>query len=628
MTSRSTRALRFVSAVGAAAIAFGASLAATPAAFADEASTVKLNLVNINDFHGRISKDTKSFAAKVANLTSQPNSLFLSAGDNVGASLYASSSAQDQPTIDVLNALGLKASAVGNHEFDRGASDLDNRIIGPDNARNAKWDYLGANVYKKGTKTPAYKEYSIQNVGGVRVAVIGTVTQEVPTLVSPSGTSGLDFGDPVEATNRVADELTDGNDANGEADVVVAEFHEGAPEGTVEKATIDQELQNSNSAFAKIVHNTSSKVSAILTGHTHKQYAWVDTQHNRPVLQTGSYGENIGQVTLDFDKSTKKVTAFTQQNFPTKGATSSLPVVAEVDKIAQDAMAAAAVKGNEKIGSITADFTRAHTSTTGDSTAEDRGAESTLGNLVGNMLRDTLKSSDRGGAEIGVVNPGGLRADLTMGDDNGVVTMADANAVLPFANNLNTVSLTGAQFKELLEEQWRSDSNRPKLNLGLSDNVQYTFDASATQGNRIKSIMIGGSPIDPKRSYRIGTFSFLASGGDAFTVFTKGANLKDSGLIDFDGWVEYIKNHSPMTPSYQKLGVEVKGMPATVKPGDDITLTLGSLKLTSGGVPDPKKLDAFFVGGDNEQLQIQQTLEPGVSEQTIKIHVPETLQNA
>lgn len=101
-------------------------------------------------------------------------------------------------------------------------------MIGKEGARNAQWDYLGANVYKKGTTTPALPEYSIQEVNGVKVGIIGAVTQETGTLVAPGGVKDIEFGDPVEAVNRVAKQLTDGDESNGEADVIVAEYHEGA----------------------------------------------------------------------------------------------------------------------------------------------------------------------------------------------------------------------------------------------------------------------------------------------------------------------------------------------------------------------------------------------------------------
>ena len=122
----------------------------------------------------------------------------------------------------------------------------------------------------------------------------------------------------------------------------------------------------------------------------------------------------------------------------------------------------------------------------------------------------SLGDPARGGATIGVVNPGGLRSELCYSPD-GVVTYAEANNVLPFVNNLWTITLTGAQFKTLLEQQWQRNPDgtipsRPYLQLGLSENVTYTFDASLAEGSRITSITVDGQPIDPAPSPSVPSF--------------------------------------------------------------------------------------------------------------------------
>src|SRR6478752_7419359 len=190
-----TRALvaSTVLAVGAATLA---GVAAAPSASA--ADPVTINLLGINDFHGRIDPAiTVRWAYEIQHLRDQAvtpstGSLLVGAGDLIGASLFNSAIAQDQPTIDVMNAIGLDASAVGNHEFDKGWADLRDRIIGPDDDRNAEWDYLGANVYAKGTQDPVLPEYAIITINGIRVGVIGAVTEETSALVSPGGITDID----------------------------------------------------------------------------------------------------------------------------------------------------------------------------------------------------------------------------------------------------------------------------------------------------------------------------------------------------------------------------------------------------------------------------------------------------
>ncbi|WP_426518328.1 ExeM/NucH family extracellular endonuclease [Diaminobutyricibacter sp. McL0618] len=569
-----------------------------------KAAPVTLNLLNINDFHGRIDSNTVKFAGTVEKLRAQAgdaNSLFLSDGDNIGASLFASASAGDIPTIDVLNALELKASSVGNHEFDNGFSDLTGRVKDA-----AAFSYLGANVYKKGTTDPALPEYAVFAVDGLKVGVIGAVTEETPALVSPGGISTLDFGDPVAAVNRVATQLTDGDPSNGEADVLVAEYHEGAGFGTPDGSTLEKELA-AGGAFADIVTKTSPKVAAIFTGHTHKQYAWdapvpgVDGA-TRPIVQTGSYGENIGQVTLTVDPETDAVTGHTARNVARTTETdaslvAAYPRVATVKTIVDKALADAAVIGNQKVGSVTKDITTAYLGGARD----DRMSESTLGNLVADSLLTTLSPAELGGAEIGVVNPGGLRADLLYGAD-GSISYAQANAVLPFVNNLWTTTLTGAQFKQALEQQWQRNADgtvpsRPFLNLGLSKNVSYTYDASRAEGDRITSIIVNGQPIDVAKPYRIGSFSFLVQGGDNFRAFAAGTNTKDSGLIDRDAWIGYLQKNSPVSPSFAKRGVSVSGVPTGVlQRGEQVSFTVSKLNLTSLGSPANTSLQLTWAG--------------------------------
>lgn len=580
-------------------VVVGLDLPAAPA-------SVDLNLLNINDFHGRIDTNTVQVAGTIEKLraAAAPGATaFLSAGDNIGASLFASAVAKDQPTIDVLNALELKAAAVGNHEFDGGWADLRDRVIA--GGTNAKFPYLGANVYRKGTTEPALPEYTVLDLNGIKVAVIGTVTQEVPSLVTPAGIADLDFGDPVDAINRVAAKIT----ADKAADVIIVEDHDGSGSGVVEGATLEQEVA-AGGPFARLVTETSADVDAIFTGHTHKEYAWDApvpgvAGKTRPIVQTGNYGENVGQIQLTVDTTTRQVTAYKAGNVKrttdaAAGLVAAYPRVAAVDAIVKKALADAAEVGNQPVGSVTKDITTAFTTdATGGAKRDDRGSESTLGNLVADSLLDSLKSADLGGAEIGVVNAGGLRNELYYAPD-GTITYAEANAVLPFVNNLWTTSLTGAQVKTLLEQQWQTNPDgtvpsRAYLQLGLSKNVNYTYDAARAAGDRITAVRVNGELLDPAKSYRVGTFSFLATGGDNFRVFTEGTNTRDSGLVDRDAWIGYLQKSSPVSPDFARRSVAVANTTADgVKPGESITLTVSKLDLTSLGSPVNTAMAASF----------------------------------
>lgn len=602
--------LRAVSSATALGVcATGLVVAAAPSAYA---APVTIQLLNINDFHGRIDANTTKFATTVEDRrAANPNTLLLSAGDNIGASLFASSVQQDGPTIDVLNALDLRGSAVGNHEFDKGAADLTGRVDD-----RAAFDYLGANVYDKGTTTPALQEYAIYQVGGVTVGVVGVVTQETTDAVSPAGIADLDFGDPVEAVNRVAGQLSDGDDTNGEAEVIVAEYHEGADANLATQAACDTAIA-ADTVFGDIATDTVAAVDVIFTGHTHSTYACdgpvPGSQGTRPIVQTGSYGANLGQVELTVESTTGEVTAYTKANIArSASANLSLPRVAQVKSIVDSAIARSVEVGDVAVGTQTGDITTAFTG--GDYTGpggtytggarDDRAAESTLGNLVAEALRTGVTGRT---ADLAVTNPGGLRAELLVAGDtstysantDGVITLAEAAAVLPFANTVSLVDLTGAQLDAVLEQQWPTASRTTTLKLGLSDNVRVTTDPSRPAGDRVTSIRIDGVPVDPTATYTVSTLNFLAGGGDGFSALAEGRST-DIGLLDLDLLTDQLEKTSPVSPDFARHQVDVSGtLPETVGAGDEVDVSLSNLDLTSQGSPANASVLAFAVDGDD-----------------------------
>ncbi|RAE55929.1 5'-nucleotidase C-terminal domain-containing protein, partial [Burkholderia multivorans] len=185
--------------------------------------------------------------------------------------------------------------------------------------------------------------------------------------------------------------------------------------------------------------------------------------------------------------------------------------------------------------------------------SEDRGAESTLGNLVADALKDGVGDSQLAPADFGITNPGGLRTDLKCDDIYNTekrceVTAAELNAVLPFANDHGVVTMKGADVIGLFEEQWQpAGASRPFLHLGISKELDVVYDSSAEAGKRVKSVKVNGEEIDPNRDYRVATLSFLAAGGDNFSSFAKGT-FEQSGLTDFETWTKYFNDNSPVAP--------------------------------------------------------------------------------
>lgn len=557
--------------------------------------TAPLTLLTFNDFHGRIATsgpDTVAFFGTIEQeraKAGEDNSLVLSQGDNIGASLFASAVQDDNPTIDMLNAMDVASSTIGNHEFDKGFDDLTGRV-----QPRSEFNYLSANLYKTGTTTPYFKPYQIFERSGVKVAVIGAITGDLKSLVAPEVFKNVDLGDPVEAVNRYATQLSDGNPRNGEADVIVASYHEGAAVGDPAKLA----EATAYPAFDAIVNKTSPAVDAILTAHTHQTYSYTapipGTDRSRPVIESGAYGALVGKTVLTVDttpvtKTSKgkgkgktigaglagTVCSFTTTNLTpvasteVAGLVAQYPRVAQVQQITTDALAQAKIVGERVIANAAAPITRGKKADGN----EDRGVESTASDMVAQMFYDTLSNGDAD--FIGVQNPGGTRADLPAGN----ITYAAAAAVLPFANTLMTTQLTGAQVKTMLEQQWQTNADgsipsRAYLQLGLSKNVTYTYDETRPMGDRITSITINGKAIDPAKLYTVGSGNFLITGGDNFRVLAQGRNTRDTGASDLAAWVDWLTAQGTVSPDFARQAVSVQG-PTTLTRGTAATFTVG-----------------------------------------------------
>ncbi|WP_344306869.1 bifunctional UDP-sugar hydrolase/5'-nucleotidase [Brevibacterium samyangense] len=520
------------------------TLVAPALAVASEGTEVQL--LGITDFHGRLADAGVAVANAVetARADFDGPTAFLSAGDNIGASTYESSSQQDTPTLEYLNAIGLQASAVGNHEFDRGFADLTGRV-----ADEAAFPYLGANVYATGTETLAdgVEASTIVDAGDVTIGVIGVVTAETETLVSPAGIADIDFGDPTEAVNREAERLESLPEAQ-RPDMIVVQAHV----GTADTSSLEAAVA-SNADFGDLVEESSPAVDALFFGHTHVPFDTTapipGTDRERPIVQAGNYGEYLSAVRMTSLGNGDWTVADQELIAPEDVAPlENNAVVDEATRIVDDAIATSEEVGSEVIGTITEDITRAG----GD--ADDRGAESTLGNLVADALQYGTSLSQFE-SDFAITNPGGLRDDLLVDDTfgseaPGEVTAAELNAVLPFANDHVVVELSGADVITLFEQQWQpADSSRPFLHLGISEQLDVVYDSTAEEGARVLSVKVNGEEIDPEATYTVATLSFLASGGDNFSAFANGTTHL-TGLTDFEVWQSYFENHSPVSPDH------------------------------------------------------------------------------
>ncbi|OFT44429.1 bifunctional metallophosphatase/5'-nucleotidase [Corynebacterium sp. HMSC06G04] len=585
----------------AASTVTAVALSGAPA-FAQD-NTVTISVSNITDIHGHLEnglpKDKtvkpgdEMGAALLQSLIKKVNEgqeyALTSSGDNVGGSAYISAISEDEYTMDVLNAMGLDATAVGNHEFDKGVDDLRDRI-----QPHSEFPILGANVLQNGK--PILDASIVQEIGGVKVGFVGTVTQNTEFKVAPAMIPGVTFTDPVEATNKEAKHLKE----SGEADVVIALFHEDAQQ------------------FAD---GFSTDVDALFGGDTHvKTQGEVAREGALPLqwAQGHEYGKLLNDLDITFDTKAKKVTDIKMKQYDATDA-ASLSEDAEIAAIVDEAAAKAEELGADVVGTMPEALFRG--SDEGKGSGSNRGVESTLNNFIAQAQRKSVAKAVGKEIDLGVMNAGGVRADLPAGE----VTYKDVFTVQPFGNAVAYCKVSGADLIKALENQWQEGASRPRLAMGLSDNVQVVYDQTGEHGSRIKSVTIDGEQVDPSKDYTIALSTFLIGGGDGY--FAEGAikDVVDLGYMDTQAMIDYIKAGKPAAREGQgQIGAHITG---EVKPGNEITVELSSLNYTSEGEPMAKTA-TVKLGDETATADIDNAKQDGDDQfgergrATLKLNVP------
>ena len=540
-------------------LALAALAIAVPAAQAKK--DVKVQLLGFNDFHGQLEAldpaatssgrvgsvpagGAEYFATHVrAAEKGVKNSLVVAAGDNIGASPFTSALFHDEPTIEALNKIGLDITSVGNHEFDEGETELlrmQNGGCHPNPAppsqtcangrfQGAKFRFLAANVVQRDSGKTLFKPYTIRKFQGERIGFIGMTLEGTPDIVSPSGITNLRFLDEADTANKYAAELR----RKGVKAIVVL-LHEGGAESPLTAALND--CNNLTGPINDIVNRTTHAVDLFITGHTHQEYNCVID--GRPVSSAFSLGRVLTDIDLTIDRKSGDVDSVSVNN---EIVTRDVPKAADMTTLITRYQNLAAPIANVPVGRITADIVRESAPAVG---------KNALGYLIADAQLADTDDADRGDADLALMNPGGVRANLGFAPD-GVVTYGEAFAVQPFNNIVATQTFTGAQLLEVLKDQWCAG---PTNILLPSSTLTYTYDksvaaqaaaalscAAAPQPVDVASIRIAGAPIDTTRTYRVTTNNFLADGGDSFQSLRAGTNRTLLDDFDIDSLVRYLE---------------------------------------------------------------------------------------
>jgi 5'-nucleotidase len=394
---------------------------------------------------------------------------------------------------------------------------------GPHPFAGAKFRYLAASTFEKSSGKTVFPPYEIRDFDGIPVAFIGLTLKGTPGLVSPVGIADLEFRDEASTVNALIPELK----ARGVEAIVVLIHEGGLPTGDY------NECPGISGPIVDIVKKFDRAVDVVVTGHTHRAY--VCEIDGRLVTAGDKYGTLVTAIDLKFDPVTRDVVRARADNSIVRSAT--LAKNAEQTALIESYDRLAAPIANRPAGSVTATLSR----------VPNNAGESPLGDIIADAQLAATSPEAKGGAVIAFTNPGGVRADVTRKED-GAVTYGDLFASQPFRNQLVTITLSGKQIKDMLEQQWL-DPKRPRI-LQVSKGFSYAWDGSKGDGERVlpERMSLNGQPVDPAARYRVTVNNFLFVGGDGFTVLTQGT-APLIGVYDSDALHAYFGANSPVGPT-------------------------------------------------------------------------------
>ena len=512
---------------------------------------IDINLVALNDFHGHLEaskfvytsahdlKENTVSAGGIDNLAAalqafrleDPELLLVGAGDLVGASPAMSSMWADEPAIVALGMLGLRVSAVGNHEFDQGRKELLRKQNGgcasalpakacklaPDFS-GAPFGYLAANVIDSATGKPLLPAYSIQTIKGVKIAFIGAVLQDTASVVMASGIAGLTFIDEASAINQALVAAR----AQG-ASAFVALIHQG---GDTSEPFDQPDCSELKGPIVGIARQLDPAIRLVISGHSHQGFQCkVD---GRTITQAQMGGHVLSRIKLTIDAVSGAVQGVAVRNVPV--------VAGQYPADPKVAAYLAAVKAQSQAA---LERPIARVAARSVQRKQNDAGESALGNLIADAVLEAARAL---GAQVGFMNSGGMRSDFDVGA-NLTATFGQVQVVLPFSNTLVVMEMTGVQLRGLLEQQFeRPGSGAERAMLQVSHSLRYRWNDALPKGAKVVagSIRIDGVPLDDATTYRVATNNFLAEGADGFPMFAQAANKVDTGIVDLDAFIALL----------------------------------------------------------------------------------------
>lgn len=444
--------------------------------------------------------------------------------------------------IDIMNQVGYDFAITGNHEYDYGMQQLSALV------EKADAHYLDCNVTYSGSgENPLddIKPYEIVEYGKVKVAYIGVATPESLTKSRPI--YFMEDGEYVYGFSQ-------GNDGQNLYDCVQGYVDECKEQGADYVVLLSHlgDLEESSPYTSVELIQATDGIDAVLDGHAHHVIPGqkVENSSGEEVLltSTGTKLENIGKLVIrsDGEMTAELVSGFSETDEDCAAA------IGDIKNQYEEEMTKVVAASDIELSCTDADGVRLV-----------RNRETTIGNLCADAFRVI------GGADIGIINGGGIRANLPKGD----ITYADMLAVQPFGNMLCVVEATGQEIADALEVAYRfvqGESSEDGMAVGESggflqiSGLQCVIDASvettveldeqemfvAVHGERrVKDIQVLNDsgeyePLDLEKTYTIASYDYiLKEGGNSYAGFMDNTYLIDGGITDYQVLTQYITDN-------------------------------------------------------------------------------------
>ncbi|MFC0272182.1 DUF6359 domain-containing protein [Metabacillus herbersteinensis] len=518
-----------------------------------------LQLLSINDLHGKIDQSytldingdkvndgtygRMDYVAAYLNDRKQdnPNTLLVHAGDIIGGSSPVSALLQDEPTVEIMEAIGFDVGVVGNHEFDEGLSELQRIIKGGDHPKGTEnydgqnFPLLCANCEYKATGEDVLEPYFIKEVDGVKVGFVGAITPTTAGKVIPDGIKDINFTDPTAGVNEAVAELKE----QGVKSIVV-----------LGHLTASQNGDSVTGEAATLANGVDDEVDVIFAGDNHQVVN--GTVDNKLIVQAWEYGKALADIDLEIDRTTGDIVKKTAEIvYVDQSKIDADPVVAEILSKYENRVASII---NEVVG-------QAATAIEGGYGVKGPFGDNALGNLIADGMAAEMNS------DFALMNGGGIRDNLNAGD----ITWGEIFNIQPFGNVLTKLEIKGADLFTIMKAQLSTQYGPDYSISGFT----YKYDPATLE---VKDITLkDGSKIDLEKTYTVTVNNFMAAAtsGKYGPIGLLGKNPV-VGPEDLEATVNYVRSFN------EPISYEVEGRISDDFVAPSINITLSTPDLEDG----------------------------------------------